>query len=53
MGKDEEISSGSKGAFSVEFQLPPGTLPAGKVEVKAQKANWQPLKPTPVKVVDA
>ena len=53
VGKDEEISSGSKGAFSVEFQLPPGTLPAGKVEVKAQKANWQPLKPTPVKVVDA
>jgi Na+/H+ antiporter NhaD/arsenite permease-like protein len=53
LGKDEEITSGSKGAFSVEFQLPPGTLPAGKVEVKAQKPSWQPLKPTPVKVVDA
>ena len=53
LGKDEEITSGSKGAFSVEFQLPPGTLPAGKVEVKAQKPSWQPLKPTAVKVVDA
>jgi len=53
LGKDEEITSGSKGAFSAEFQLPPGTLPAGKVEVKAQKPSWQPLKPTAVKVVDA
>jgi len=53
LGKDEEITSGSKGAFSVEFQLPPGTLPAAKVEVKAQKPSWQPLKPTAVKVVDA
>ena len=53
LGKGEEISSGSKGAFSVEFQLPPGTLPAAKVEVKAQKPNWQPQKPTPVKVVAA
>ena len=53
LGKDEEITSGSKGAFSVQFDLPPGTLPAGKVEVKAHKPNWQPLKPTAVKVVDA
>jgi Na+/H+ antiporter NhaD/arsenite permease-like protein len=53
LGKDEDITSGSKGAFSVEFQLPPGTLPAAKVEVKAQKPNWQPMKPAAVKVVDA
>jgi Na+/H+ antiporter NhaD/arsenite permease-like protein len=53
LGKDEEITTGSKGAFSVEFQLPPGTLPAAKVEVKAQKPSWEPLKPTPVKVVEA
>jgi len=33
--------------------LPLGTLPAAKVEVQAHKPNWQPLKPTPVKVVDA
>jgi Na+/H+ antiporter NhaD/arsenite permease-like protein len=53
LGKDQDISSGSKGAFSAEFQLPLGTLPAAKVEVQAHKPNWQPLKPTPVKVVDA
>ena len=53
VGKDEEITSGSKGAFSAEFQLPPGTLPAAKVEVKATKPSWKPIKPTPVKVVDA
>ena len=34
MGKDAEITSGSKGAFSAVFELPPGTLPAAKVEVK-------------------
>jgi Na+/H+ antiporter NhaD/arsenite permease-like protein len=53
VGRDEEISSGSKGAFSAEFQLPPGTLPAAKVEVQAKKPNWQPMKPAPVKVVAA
>jgi Na+/H+ antiporter NhaD/arsenite permease-like protein len=53
LGKDEEITSGSKGAFSVQFDLPSGTLPAGKVEVKAHKPNWQPMKATALKVVDA
>jgi len=45
VGKDEEIASGSKGAFSAQFQLPPGTLPASKVEIKAQKPSWEPLPP--------
>jgi Na+/H+ antiporter NhaD/arsenite permease-like protein len=53
VGKEEEITSGSKGAFSAEFHLPAGTLPAAKVEVRAQKASWEPLKPTAVKVVEA
>lgn len=53
LGHDEEINSGSKGAFSVMFQLPPGTLPAAKVEVKAHKPSWEPLNPTQVKVVEA
>ena len=53
VGKDEEISSGSKGAFSAQFQLPPGTLPAAKVEVKAHKPSWEPLQPTALKVVEA
>jgi Na+/H+ antiporter NhaD/arsenite permease-like protein len=53
LGKDEEISSGSKGAFSVQFELPAGTLPAAKVEVQAHKPSWEPLKPTAVKLVEA
>ena len=53
LGKDAEITSGSKGAFSAQFELPPGTLPAAQVEVKAHKPSWEPLKPTPVKVVEA
>jgi len=51
--KDEEISSGSKGAFSAQFQLPPGTLPASKVEIKAQKPSWEPLPPTVLNVVES
>jgi Na+/H+ antiporter NhaD/arsenite permease-like protein len=53
VGKEEEISSGSKGAFSVMFQLPLGTLPDAKVEVQAQKPSWEPLAPTRVTVVEA
>jgi Na+/H+ antiporter NhaD/arsenite permease-like protein len=53
MGKDTEITSGSKGAFSAVFQLPPGTLPAAKVEVKGHKPSWEPLQPTPLKIVEA
>ena len=53
MAYEKEISSGSKGAFSAVFELPAGTLPAAKVEVKAHKPSWEPLKPTPVKVVEA
>jgi Na+/H+ antiporter NhaD/arsenite permease-like protein len=53
LGKKEEISSGSNGAFSVQFELPAGTLPASKVEVEAAKPSWQPLEPTQVKLVEA
>ncbi|MHC1728903.1 MAG: SLC13 family permease [Syntrophobacteraceae bacterium] len=53
LGKDEEITSGSRGAFSVMFQLPPETLPAAKVQVKAHKPSWEPLQPTEVKIVEA
>jgi Na+/H+ antiporter NhaD/arsenite permease-like protein len=53
VGKDAEISSGSKGAFSAQFQLPPGTFPATKVEIKAFKPSWEPFPPTKLKIVDA
>jgi len=53
MAYEKEISSGSKGAFSAVFELPAGTLPAAKVEVKAHKPSWEPLQPTPIKVVEA
>jgi Na+/H+ antiporter NhaD/arsenite permease-like protein len=52
VGKDEEITSGSKGAFSVVFQLPLGALPAAKVEIQAHKPSWEPLKPTQLKIVE-
>lgn len=53
IGKEGEISSGSQGAFSVQFQLPAGTFPHAKAEVTAKKPNWEPLKPTLVNVVDS
>jgi len=53
LGKDEQITSGSKGAFSVVFQLPLGTLPSAKVEVQGHKPSWEPLKPVQLKVVEA
>ncbi len=53
VGKDAEISSGSRGAFSAQFQLPSGTLPAAKVEVKAFKPSWEPFSPAALKIVPA
>jgi Na+/H+ antiporter NhaD/arsenite permease-like protein len=53
VGKEEAIASGSNGAFSAEFQLPAGTFPAAKVEVKAHKPSWEPLEPTALMVVEA
>ena len=53
VGKDEEITSGSKGAFSAVFQLAAGD-PAGRQGGgQGHKPSWEPLKPTPVKVVEA
>jgi Na+/H+ antiporter NhaD/arsenite permease-like protein len=53
VGKDAEISSGSKGAFSAQFQLPQGTLPTAKVEVKAFKPSWESFSPAALKIVEA
>jgi len=52
-GKDADITTGKPGGFVADFILPPGTLPAAKVEVKAAKPSWKPIPATPVKVVDA
>jgi len=52
-GKEAEIVTGKPGAFFADFILPPGTLPAAKVEVKAGKPSWKPIPATPVKVVEA
>ncbi len=53
LGKEEGIVTGKPGSFVAEFELPAGTLPAARVEVKAFKPNWKPLAPTAVKVVEA
>jgi Na+/H+ antiporter NhaD/arsenite permease-like protein len=52
-GKDTEVITGKPGGFVADFILPPGTLPAAKVEVKAAKPSWKPIPATPVKVVEA
>jgi Na+/H+ antiporter NhaD/arsenite permease-like protein len=52
-GKDAEIITGKPGGFVADFNLPAGTLPAAKVEVKAAKPSWKPIPATPVKVVEA
>ena len=41
-GKEAEIITGKPGGFVADFILPPGTLPAAKVEVKAAKPSWKP-----------
>ena len=53
MGKEAAIITGKPGGFVADFILPPGTLPAAKVEVKAVKPSWKPVPATPVKVVEA
>jgi Na+/H+ antiporter NhaD/arsenite permease-like protein len=52
-GKEAEITTGKPGGYVADFILPPGTLPAAKVEVKAAKPSWKPIPATPVKVVEA
>ncbi|MBU4353777.1 MAG: ArsB/NhaD family transporter [Proteobacteria bacterium] len=52
-GKDAEITTGKPGGFVADFILPPGTLPAAKVEVKASKPSWKPIPATKVQVVEA
>jgi Na+/H+ antiporter NhaD/arsenite permease-like protein len=53
LGKEAEIVTGKPGGFVADFILPPGTLPAARVEVKAAKPSWKPVPATPVKVVEA
>ena len=53
MGKEAEIITGKPGGYVADFILPPGTLPAAKVEVQAAKPSWKPVPATPVKVVEA
>jgi Na+/H+ antiporter NhaD/arsenite permease-like protein len=53
VGKDAEITTGKPGGFVADFNLPAGTLPAAKVEVKAAKPSWKAIPATPVKVVEA
>ncbi len=52
-GKEAEIVTGKPGGYVGDFILPPGTLPAAKVEVKAAKPSWKPVTATPVQVVEA
>ncbi len=52
LGKEETITTGSQGNFLVEFQLPTGTLPGGRVEIKAHKPCWRPLAPSPIKLIE-
>jgi Na+/H+ antiporter NhaD/arsenite permease-like protein len=53
LGKEAEIVTGKPGGYVADFLLPPGTLPAAKVEVKAAKPSWKPVPATPLKVVEA
>jgi Na+/H+ antiporter NhaD/arsenite permease-like protein len=52
-GVEELVSAGKQGSFVGEFELPAGTLPGARVEVKAFKPAWRPLAPTAVRVVEA
>jgi hypothetical protein len=45
-GKDADITTGKPGGFVADFILPPGTMPAAKVEVKAAKPSWKPIPAT-------
>jgi len=51
--EQKEIVTGKNGSFLAEFQLPAGTLPQAKVEVKGGKPSWRPLAATALKVVAA
>ncbi|MCJ7819338.1 MAG: ArsB/NhaD family transporter [Syntrophales bacterium] len=53
VGKDAAIITGKPGGYVANFIVPPGTLPAAKVEVKAVKPSWKPIPATPVKLVEA
>lgn len=48
----EEIVSGKNGSFLAEFDLPEGTLPGARVEVKAHKPSWRPLEATALTVME-
>src|SRR5665647_2924748 len=53
VGKEAAIITGKPGAYVADFILPPGTLPAASVGVKAVKPSWKPVPATPVQLVEA
>jgi len=51
--KDHEgIVTGKNGSFVAQFDLPKGTLPGARVEVKAHKPSWRPLETTALRVAE-
>ena len=52
-GKEAEIVTGKPGGYVADIIPPPGTLPAGQVEVKAAKPSWKPVPATKVQVLEA
>jgi Na+/H+ antiporter NhaD/arsenite permease-like protein len=52
VGKEETITTGSQGNFLAELQLPGGTLPAARVEVRAHKPCWHEISPAMVKLLE-
>jgi Na+/H+ antiporter NhaD/arsenite permease-like protein len=48
-----EIVTGKHGTFLAEFNLPAGSLPDAKVEVKAHKPAWRDLQATRVQLLEA
>jgi Na+/H+ antiporter NhaD/arsenite permease-like protein len=53
LGRDEHLETGGKGGFVGRYRLPQGTLPDGKVQVKAGKPSWQPKESGALKILDA
>jgi Na+/H+ antiporter NhaD/arsenite permease-like protein len=49
----EHLETGSKGGYVGRFRLPPGTLPAAQVQVRAMKPSWQAGKSQGLQVLDA
>jgi Na+/H+ antiporter NhaD/arsenite permease-like protein len=53
LGRDEHLETGPRGGFVGRFQLPQGTLPEAKVQVRAARPSWQPKESAPLSVTPA